>query len=833
MTVIPALSLEPPAARPFLPRHDLVARLAALPERLVLLCAPAGSGKSMALLAFARAEGGCHWTDAAGLGSAPRHGTLILDGMRWPDAPQMQAALMAQLRVRLREQRLFIALSQPLPQPLRDEWIAGRAALVGAEDLRFGPQEALALFGTTGAAREVQLLHQFTRGWPLGLGLLSRDAGQALALMRRNGARQPLPRSLALWFDDWLHRNLDTSAQHLLMDLSVFGEFPATLVSALPPAGPGLEADTEKLAALRDEGLFLAGHATRPGWLRLMPAFARYLSERLALNHPARAEEIRRFAVQWSASHQDAPGEMRHGLAIWSPDEAVARVDAAGAIAVSLATGPDIALAQPISAATALTAPLTFFGMIYERIRLGAFDEARVHYDNAFALTDGFTRFDTPQDADQIRDWIRVFSAVVQISADTAIDPAWRAGFDADLRRAISTDPVLAMAQATVMMLMALNAGEAGAAVSIARLSLQLQDQGRGDKAAIFVHLHHASALIASARLAEAKAAIAPAQKLAADHTYADSYEMIACQIHAGLCAFEAGEAEAAQALLEPCYDHLPRIHGWRRIWLEYFAAMAELADQARPYASEAWITRGIAFARQRHQPHLALGLELVAMDLAIRNGRAQGIAASFEALMQRLQLAESPAPQILHLALMVEIDLLLQQGDLPGAAARLAALDRGAIAAHDLRLELRVISIELILARHAGESDAMRLGLFAIVGLARRLPRLARLPLIRERVAQTRDALLTLGTDPGKDLPALEDIFPGRSRSLLSPRETQIIAMVAEGLSNKEMARALGTSEGTVKSHRKNLYEKLDVNSRSRAIARARDLGLVPGGQT
>lgn len=829
MTVIPAPGKEPPAAQPFLPRGDLVARLVALPEQLVLFSAPAGSGKSMALLAFARADGACHWTDAAGLATAPSRGTLILDQICWPVDPQMQAELQVELRARLRTQRIFIALSQPLPQLLRDEWIAGRAAVLGATDLLFTRQEALALFGTAGAAREVQLLHQFTDGWPLGLGLLSRDADSSLSLMRRDGARQPLPRSLTLWFDDWLQRNLDAGAQRLLMDLAVFGAFSATLVRALPNAIPAQNEGLALLAALRDEGLFLRNHEIRPGWFRLMPAFARYLSDRLALNHPERAEEIRRFAVDWSASHQDAPGEMRHGLAVWSPDEAVARVDAAGAIAVSLATGPDIALAQPISAATALTAPLTFFGMIYERIRLGAFDEARVHYDNAFALTEGFTRFETPQDPEQLRDWIKVFSAVVQISADTAIDPVWRAGFAADLRRAISHDPVLAMAQSTVMMLMALNAGETETALSIARLALQLQEGDRGDKAAIFVHLHHASALIASARLEEAKAAIEPAQKLAADHTYADSYEMISCQIHAGLCAFEAGEAEVARALLEPCYDHLPRIHGWCRNWLDYFSALAEMDDTAKPSGAEAWIARGLEFAKQRNQPHLATGLALARMDLAIRKGQTQGIAAGLVPLLEGLQSMDAPAPQILHLARIVEIDLHLQLGHLPQAAASFATLDRAAIAAHDLRLGLRVASLGMELARHASDADAMEAGLILAAGLAQRLPRLARLPQIRARIEQACETLRAKGVELGHEVQALQSVFASRSRSLLSPRETQIIGMVAEGLSNKEMARVIGTSEGTVKSHRKNLYEKLNVSSRSKAIARARDLGLVP----
>ena len=62
----------------------------------------------------------------------------------------------------------------------------------------------------------------------------------------------------------------------------------------------------------------------------------------------------------------------------------------------------------------------------------------------------------------------------------------------------------------------------------------------------------------------------------------------------------------------------------------------------------------------------------------------------------------------------------------------------------------------------------------------------------------------------------------------MLSPRESEIIALMAEGYINKEIATRLGISEGTVKTHRKKIHEKLGVSSRSQAIMRARELLIV-----
>ena len=61
-----------------------------------------------------------------------------------------------------------------------------------------------------------------------------------------------------------------------------------------------------------------------------------------------------------------------------------------------------------------------------------------------------------------------------------------------------------------------------------------------------------------------------------------------------------------------------------------------------------------------------------------------------------------------------------------------------------------------------------------------------------------------------------------------LSPRETQVLALVAQGSSNPEIARALFLSEATVKTHLLHVFEKLGVGDRTRAVTRAMELGIL-----
>jgi LuxR family maltose regulon positive regulatory protein len=67
-----------------------------------------------------------------------------------------------------------------------------------------------------------------------------------------------------------------------------------------------------------------------------------------------------------------------------------------------------------------------------------------------------------------------------------------------------------------------------------------------------------------------------------------------------------------------------------------------------------------------------------------------------------------------------------------------------------------------------------------------------------------------------------------GATGSNLTAREAEILAFLAEGLSTKEIAHRLSLTVSTVKTHRGNLFNKLEVKRRSQAIARAREKMLI-----
>lgn len=62
-----------------------------------------------------------------------------------------------------------------------------------------------------------------------------------------------------------------------------------------------------------------------------------------------------------------------------------------------------------------------------------------------------------------------------------------------------------------------------------------------------------------------------------------------------------------------------------------------------------------------------------------------------------------------------------------------------------------------------------------------------------------------------------------------ITPRELQILELIAAGMSNREIAGKLFVSENTVKTHSSRLFEKLDAKRRTQAVQRAKEARLIP----
>ncbi|WKD58323.1 Transcriptional regulatory protein LiaR [Corynebacterium capitovis DSM 44611] len=96
-------------------------------------------------------------------------------------------------------------------------------------------------------------------------------------------------------------------------------------------------------------------------------------------------------------------------------------------------------------------------------------------------------------------------------------------------------------------------------------------------------------------------------------------------------------------------------------------------------------------------------------------------------------------------------------------------------------------------------------------------------------------EELLAAVRSASKGDPALSPVVRDRlrtrdatPRSALTPRELEVLQLVAGGASNREIGQGLMLSEATVKSHLVHIYDKLGVRSRTSAVASAREQGVL-----
>jgi DNA-binding NarL/FixJ family response regulator len=170
------------------------------------------------------------------------------------------------------------------------------------------------------------------------------------------------------------------------------------------------------------------------------------------------------------------------------------------------------------------------------------------------------------------------------------------------------------------------------------------------------------------------------------------------------------------------------------------------------------------------------------------------------------------------------ELDLALVDLDMPGmhGAQTIAALRREFPAVPVVVLSAAEAPAQVQAALLAGAS-----GFIPKSALARVMLQAIRLVLAGGQYLPPQLVRAPAETPASPAAPYEAEAGPGETRrlDLLSPRQREVFALLAEGLSNKMIARRLGITEGTVKTHVATIFDLLKVHNRVSAVAAARRL--------
>jgi LuxR family maltose regulon positive regulatory protein len=784
-------------------------------------------------------------SEGEGLPDLPEGTVAFIDGLEHLTSPVAHALaewFMLSLPV---SSMLFTTATRLRGSLLHSARLRGLVKIVGTERLRLNVDEARQLLGCDYTVHEISYLTSFMDGWAAGLRFLQRNRDCCRRLLSSR-SDDVLPAEMLDYFDEQFAAKLPADILEALTQLSAFERFTPLLLAAMPDPPCTWQLVEEQIF----NGLILDYADERREWVAFHPAFSLYLRHRLRCRAPARYEELKLFAAQSLLAEGHHAEAAHHATGLSCTPTAARIIEEAGGITVQAGQGRNTTLDELIAPQQAGELPLLFISQLYQRIRCGRFREAQAAFDEAWLLTEGFTRIEPGSDSAVVQAWAYQIDFVLRVTADQPDYNRHQERLEADLHRHLEHAPVLAASIASVLGFGYVDQTLYDQALRACALGMQLQSAPEENRVTVFVLLHRTSAQLAVESVAQAQSSSEEALRLACSDGVSDSYEVLSAQMIRALVHYEQGELDVAQRLLLPALEQVRVINGWMRLYAEAFSTAAAIAGSREGLAAAEQIIRaGERFASERQYHRLAQFMAIAQLRELCRAQQWSDamLLVEGDTLQVLLQAGGSDAytwvPK-LH-ALLVIAQLQLEMGR-PHEC--LAYLDRLVVDC-PLRLDNRQqVALELLSMR---ARFALR-RFNACHEHFQRAVALLRQGGYVQRALEARPYLLEMfnwSRRQGRSLlgglddwlrnilqPTPEDeqatTFDRVSRLAanyhLSPRETEIISLVAEGYINKEIAAMLGISEGTVKGHRKSVHEKLGVTSRSQAISRARELMII-----
>lgn len=743
---------------------------------------------------------------------------------------------------------------------LQEARLRGLVRMVGPEFLRMNEAQATALLGPGWTPMEVERLNRCVDGWAAGLRFLARAPEVARRWLESPEGGAAVPAEMADYFEDALCARMAPELLAVLMDASVLMHFTPELLAVLPPVPeypepqrwPWVEAQIRR-------GMFLRYADEERHWVVVHPALGRYLRQRLCRWRPARHDELQRFAATWFARHGHAAEAVRHAAAMADKTMAAQIIETAGAISVDAGNGPDVELGTYLPAERAGALPLLFLAQVYHRIRHGKLHEARAALAAARAHTQGFTQLHAGGDSTAVRAWAHMLEVTCCVTADLQVRDAQIATLEADLQQHLETQPVLAVSLASVLAFVYSDLSRHAEAATICSMGLHAQRAAQADKALLFLRIHQASSALARESVGTAVLCIEEAQRLASIEGHSLSYEVLTTRIMRAVLHYESNEIERAWELLWPALKQLKTINGWCRLYAEGFSTAVAIAGRLEGLeAAESIVRAGEDFARERDLPRLGCFLAIARLQQLRRAGEWRAAQALVEAQPLASLLASNSCEAYALVqqvpALLEVAHWMLDLGRPREAMEWLDRINRDFLEEADSRLRFgfRVLAMRASqgLRRYNAAAGHMRVA----VDIARHTGLVLRALQERRHLLKVLDWAICHGRDMegwserartwvddtlrhatgSESAQTLQQrgrshgAAPAAQNLVLSPRESEIVALIAEGCINKEIGARLGIAEGTVKTHRKKIHEKLGIRNRSQLILRARALLII-----
>ena len=723
---------------------------------------------------------------------------------------------------------LCLASREKLFPELASMLASGEALEIDAARLRFTDAELRVAVGVDLAETVFAALQTKVEGWPVAVQLarllLNDDADHEASIARLHGHTG----HLATYLTEQVIERLDPDQREFVLKTSILDTFDAELADAVC----GHDRSSHLLKALEPLHALLIPLNHQCASFRYHHLFAECLQDLLQRQRDVDARQLHLNAARCLGERGDYSAAVRHGMA--------ARQDRLCADLVCRAGGWELVLFGGIGRLNGLLRhfpqkvlkkyPRLQFAKSYLALKNGQISEARAYFDCAVSSP----RFEK-HDADLMRDYINMRILIEAYEDNGLIDPDNEFIYEA-IDRIGADDSVTRGIIQCNMALRHTASGRFEPARQQAETAARSMREARSVLGMNYCYLHLGMIAFYTGDYRVAAANFEKATAMARDNFGADSGLKYLSEVYLQAARFwKAGLDDDSLSALRDAVEHMRRFDGWfENFAIGYDALFHHALQSGRHLDARETIRKMEDDAGERGIERLRLLCSAFRLMYFARTGDLRSSAREYEQVRVVVERNADLTPAANWMILFFSAS---------ACAQHLAASDTRLALTYARRAQEVVAAIGadfFVLRAHLMQAfvlDAANRRRDAVEAL---LPAL-KMASISE-IAQpflSRDAERMLRAARGKEHLYDEDVLLsnfvsdilGRNvngERLLSECEMQVLEELAAGKSNKEIARALYRTENTVKFHVKNIFAKLNVTRRMQAVTAAKALKLI-----
>ena len=764
---------------------------------------------------------------------------LFLEDYHWLSAPRIHQTVAYFLKHAPSHCHMVLTTRTEPPLPLATLRAQNQLIEIDAEALRFDMQETQAFLDSTKPGvlelPDVQLLQRRTEGWPAALRIVASMPSQfGLAFKEYvhslSGSQRPIAAYLSEMLDTLPAETVDFMLRTAILD---------RLSGPLCEAVTDLSSSRTILASLAQRQMLLTPLDNDGAWFRYHTLLSEYLRQRLEANRGIEVPELHGRAALWYASQELWTEAVQHAIAAGASDRAIGWINNCA-----------MALIKRGDLFTLLEWQRQFpdelmRGQSEVRLAIAWGMSLALRFDEALKLA---TDIESDIAAMHLpeRNLLQECQAIRSVAIALKDDSERALPLAQDCVNS-SSDPWTANVASNVVRFSHLKAGNLRQFHATPWIPYSVEEDRRNVFASVYRHCLNGLAEERQLRLAAADEHYREGLRIAEQDVGPTS---IAAALPASLIArikYEQGHLDEAEAWV---IDRIPLISSGTMldcVWSAYFVISRVAATRMNFERARTLLERAENQGVARDWGRLSAGVMAEQTRLFLNNGRLDEAAACVDRLEGLARKYPAPRPcawsEIEWYHKLARAHLLGQQDRPEEAIAILQRLQSEAEAMQHRQflicVAIRLSAVQLSAGKVAEAVGRFRrvLAASAAAGLYQSV--LDEGSIISELLRTTQES----GNAKADLAPYVDRLVAGLQRtgqdrspstsgarilSALSPRETDILTLIAEGLSNKEVARSLDVGPETVKSHLKSVFSKLGVERRAQAVSRAQTLGLV-----